>query len=107
MEGRGRDPGEGPAQDLLLAQRLHDDFAADRAGTRFGEHAADTDLAPKLQQRLVGGLGDGDIMPPTTDLPEFLSETEFERRFGGITAPEYKQLIADIDRRIAGLPLYR
>jgi hypothetical protein len=83
------------------------DIAADRAGTRFGEHAADTALAPKLQQRLVAGAGEKDIIPPTADLPEFLSEAEFKRRFGGVDAPKYKQMMTDIDRRIAALPLYR
>jgi len=83
------------------------DIAADRAGTRFGERAAHANLAPKLQQNLVGGVGDKDIMPPTTGLPESLSEAEFNRRFGGIDAPKYRQMIADIDRRITALPLYR
>ena len=82
------------------------DIAADRAGTRFGEHAAHAKLAAKLQQKLVAGVGDNEIMPQTADLPEFLSEKEFNRRFGGIDGPKYKQMIAAIDRRIAALPLY-
>jgi hypothetical protein len=64
-------------------------------------------LAPKLQRSLVGGMGDKDIMPRTDGLPESLSEAEFKRRFGGIDAPKYRQMIADIDRRITALPLYR
>ena len=84
-----------------------DDIAADRAGTRFGERAAHANLAPKLQEKLIAGVGEQDIMPQTADLPESLSEAEFKRRFGGIGAPKYKQMIAAIDRRIAALPLYR
>ena len=84
-----------------------DDIAADRAGTRFGEQAADADSAPKLQQRLAAGAGEKDVMPSTADLPASLSEAEFKRQFGGIDTPKYKQMIAAIDRRIAALPLHR
>jgi hypothetical protein len=83
------------------------DIAADRAGTRFGEHAAHSQLASKIQQRLVAGVADKDLIPPTAGLPESLSESEFKRQFGGVDAPKYQQMIATIDRRIAALPLYR
>jgi hypothetical protein len=46
-------------------------------------------------------------MPPTEDLPEFMAEAEFKRRFGGIDAPPYKHMMAEIERRIAALTLYR
>jgi hypothetical protein len=46
-------------------------------------------------------------MPATADLPEFMQEAEFKRRFGGIDGAEYKKMMAEIDRRIAALPLYR
>lgn len=84
-----------------------DDIAADRAGTRFGERAANPDLAPGLQQKLIAGVGERDLMPPIRDLPKSLSEAEFKRRFGGVGEPQYKRMIADIDRRVSGLPLYR
>jgi len=48
-----------------------------------------------------------DIMPAVRDLPEFMPEAEFKRRFGGIGAPAYKRMMDDIERRIAALPLYR
>ena len=84
-----------------------DDIAADRAGTRFGEYAANPALAQKLQRQLSMGIGEKDIMPATDDLPESLPEKEFLKRFGGIGAPPYKKMMADIERRIAALPLYR
>lgn len=84
------------------------DIAADRAGTRFGELAL---ARPReLQQRLAAAGGHVDeaaLMPPWRDLPEFLPEPEFVRRFGGVGAPEYQRLLAEIDRRIAALPLLR
>ena len=84
------------------------DIAADRAGTRFGEFAAgNKETAARLQQRLSAGVREHDMMPATNDLPEFMPEAEFQRRFGGIGAPAYKQMMANIERRIAVLQLYR
>lgn len=83
------------------------DIAANRAGTRFGETAANSATAKTFQQRLSAGIGEKDLMPATADLPEFMQEAEFKRRFGGVDAPEYKKMMADIERRIAALALYR
>ena len=83
------------------------DLAADRAGTRFGEHAAGSDTARGLQKRLRAGVSEPDIAPITHDLPEFMPEREFNRRFGGIDGPAYNRMIAKIESRITALPLYR
>ena len=83
------------------------DIAADRAGTRFGEYAANSVSARKLQQQLRAGVSEKDLMPATEDLPEFMPEREFIRRYGGVDAPEYNKMMVDIERRIAALPLYR
>jgi hypothetical protein len=83
------------------------DIAADRAGTRFGEYAANSVSARKLQQRHRAGISENDLMPATEDLPEFMPEAEFKRRFGGVDAPKYNQMMAEIDRRVAALPLYK
>jgi len=83
------------------------DIAADRAGTRFGEYAANPTSARVLQQRLRAAIGEKDIMPMTEDLPEFMPEREFQRRFGGIDAPPYKKMMAEIEQRIAALAFYR
>ena len=84
------------------------DIAADRASTRFGEWAAQSAASARnLQQRLATGILERQIMPITEDLPEFMPEPEFKRRFGGIDAPAYKQMMAEIERRIAALALYR
>ena len=79
------------------------DMAANRAGTRFGELAVGSPQA--LQQRLAGGLSDAQLLPRVDDLPEYLAEPEFLRRFGGVGAPPYNALLAEIDRRIAALAL--
>lgn len=85
------------------------DMAANRAGTRFGELALQQ--PQELQRRVTGAgrgpLRDEDLLPAVADLPEFMPEAEFRRRFGGVGAPAYEALLADIDRRIAGLALLR
>ena len=83
------------------------DLAADRAGTRLGEYAANPALAQKLQRQVSAGVGEKDIMPKTEDLPQFMPEKEFLKRYGGVDAPEYKKMMADIDRLVAALPIYR
>ena len=84
------------------------DIAVDRAGTRFGVLAvSDNESALKLQRQVAAGIRDSDILPRVSDLPEFMPETEFRKRFGGIGSPSYKRMMDDIERRIAALPLYR
>lgn len=82
------------------------DIAADRAGTRLGELALGRPR--ELQARLGSApVDDAALMPPWQDLPEFLPEAEFLRRYGGVGAPGYERMLAEIDRRIAALPLLR
>ena len=84
------------------------DIAADRAGTRFGELATGADAGIRRMQRLLAsGVHDADLLPEVKDLPEFMQEVEFNRRYGGIGAPAYRKMIKDIEQRVAGLPLYR
>jgi hypothetical protein len=81
------------------------DIAADRAGTRLGE------LALAQPQRLAAALArstqESDVMPAWADLPEFMPEADFRRRYGGIGAPPYNAMLAEIDRRVAALPALR
>lgn len=83
------------------------DIAADRAGVAFGENAANNATAQKLQMKVSAGIVEKDLMPATADLPEYMTEAEFKRRFGGVDGVEYKKMMADIERRVAALPLYR
>jgi hypothetical protein len=81
------------------------DIAADRAGTRLGELAL---LQPqRLQEALAGGVKETDVMPAWADLPEFMPEAEFKRRFGGVGAPPYLAMLAEIDKRVGALPALR
>ena len=89
------------------------DMAANRAGTRFGERAAQQpDRLQAALRALVAGrpghtLQESDFMPQAEDLPEFMAEPEFLRRFGGVGAPAYQQQMAEIERRVTALPVLR
>lgn len=84
------------------------DICADRAGTLFGERSAENSAsAAKLQQRMHDGVKESDVIPSTKDLPEFMPEPEFRRRFGGVGEPKYNAMMEEIERRIAALPLHR
>ena len=85
-----------------------DDLAADRSGARFGDRAAAAENSARaLQQRVAVGLDDGDLMPSWRDLPASLPEKAFRKRFGGFDAPAYRQLVDEIDSRVAALPVLR
>lgn len=81
------------------------DIAADRAGTRLGLLAQRDPRA--LQERLARGAAENDFMPDVADLPEFLSERQFLATYGGVDAPPYRRMLADIERRLDALPLLR
>jgi len=84
------------------------DIAADRAGTTFGDLATRSAAsARQLQRRVAAGVRESDVMPNAADLPEFMPEAEFMRRFGGIGAPAYQRMMRDIETRVAACPLYR
>lgn len=106
----------GPLADALgLAKEVDDaragsgfsftDIAVNRTGRRFGELAIE---APRrLQQAMAAGVPVGGLLPRVDDLAEFMPEADFVARFGGVGAPRYQQVLADIDARIASLALYR
>ena len=84
------------------------DLAADRAGIRFAEEAAASEArAARLQQRLAAGEDEGIFFPSLLGLPEDLSEARFRRAYVGLDSPEYQAALAEIDRRLDELPLYR
>lgn len=83
------------------------DLAADHAGTRLGQQAEGVSSAARLQSRLAVLADERAIMPNAADLPESMTEPEFKRRFGGIDAPAYTRMIAEIDSRIGALAAYR
>jgi hypothetical protein len=84
------------------------DIGADRAGTRLGEIASQSpQRALRLAQALAAGVKERDFMPDVSDLPEFLPEAEFLRRYGGIDGAGYKRMMATIEARVQSRPLLR
>lgn len=84
------------------------DLAADRAGTVFGVQATRSPQeARSLQRRFLNGVVEADFMPDVSGLPVASNEAELERRFGGVGAAAYRRVEAEVERRIAGLALYR
>lgn len=79
------------------------DIAADRAGARLGLLARRDPLA--FQARLARGLAEADLMPDVSDLPEYLSVREFQRRYGGVGTPAYQAVLREIEARLDRLPL--
>lgn len=83
------------------------DIAADRAGTLMGELAVAGEQQARQVQSLLATGAESDIMPKTSDLPEFIPEAEFMRRFGGTQGKAYQQMMDEIERRILALPVNR
>jgi hypothetical protein len=81
------------------------DVAANRAGTRFGQNLVGD--AARVQALLAPGPRETDLLPVLADLPDFMPEVDFVRRFGGVGAPAYEAQLAEIDRRLLELPLLR
>ena len=80
------------------------DIAADRAGTLFGERAtASQQDALWIQQLIIQGLDDKDLMPMWTDLPEFLSKPVFRQQYGNFDTPAYFQMMEKIEQRVKAL----
>ncbi len=84
------------------------DLAADRAGTRLGALAvSDATGQLRLRKAVAAGLQENDLMPEVRDLPEFMRQDEFVRRFGGVGQPRYQAMVQRIEQRLAALALYR
>lgn len=84
------------------------DLLADEAGTHFGERATRARvLAREIQQRAANARRDIDWMPSPEGLQEQMSEQDFKRRYGGIGGTGYQRVLADIERRIGEVALYR
>ncbi|MDT3707699.1 MAG: hypothetical protein ROZ09_12795 [Thiobacillus sp.] len=82
------------------------DVAANRAGVRLGERATG-EAALRVQRMLAAARSDTDLLPDFRDLPEYMPEPEFDRRFGPVDGPRYRQIVDSIDARLAAHPLVR
>lgn len=80
------------------------DLAANRAGVLLGERAMGP-AADRVQRQLATAHSDADLLPDFRDLPEFMPQAEFDRRFGPVGSARYQRVIDRIDARLAAHPL--
>lgn len=84
------------------------DLAADRAGSRLGESATRSAREARRVQAALAGVKDATVFfPRVDDLPEYMGQAEFQRRFGGVDAPAYQAMVEKIEARIGALEIYR
>lgn len=84
------------------------DLLADRAGTRFALAATSDDASARaMQLRLTRGWKLDEIFPQASDLPEGLTEDQLQEEFGGIGGEAYRQMLAEMERRLDQCPLLR
>jgi hypothetical protein len=83
------------------------DLMADRAGTTFAQAATrDEASARAMQERLDRGFKVDDFFPPAADLPEDLTDAEFQARFGGVGGAGYNRIVGEIERRLGRCAAY-
>ena len=81
------------------------DLGYDRAGARLGELAVGP-RAELVRLALAGVAKDAALVPSFADLPEFMPESVFVRRFGGVGSPAYLAEMTKIEYRLARHPLF-
>lgn len=82
------------------------DIAGDRAGVLLAVHAASSDNAARIQGLLSRAKNEADFFPDITGLPDNMTQAEFERRYGDVESQRYRELMADIEKRILQIPVY-
>lgn len=82
------------------------DLAADRAGTRLAELALNPDFSLQAQQILMSTKSESVFMPDIRQLPEGLQEREFTDFYQDLDNHAYRDLRAEIERRINACGLY-
>lgn len=81
------------------------DMVADAAGVAFAR--AFLAAPPEAWKPMLARLGGEEaILPAFADLPENLSEAEFRVRYGDVDSAAYAAMVAEIEARVADLPLY-
>jgi len=117
--GLAASAGTGIADSIGLLKEMEDalaggsgfsfrDLAADRAGVRFAELAVSGQAqAEGLQQMLASSPNEYFFLPDFNDLPERLSEQEFQQTYGSVASPAFAAVITEIEARLARVPLFK
>lgn len=84
------------------------DLLADRSGTMLAAKATQTKKdAIRLQKLLAEPFKESILIPAGNDLPEGLTDKEFQTQYGGVGGEKYNELLKEIDRRIAACNAYQ
>ncbi|MCP4749894.1 MAG: hypothetical protein GY866_03285 [Proteobacteria bacterium] len=84
------------------------DLMADRAGVAFAKRLLRDEATARLyHKRIAERFVAVEYFPSPGSLPENLTGREFERRFGRVGSPEYREMVRGIDTRIALSSAYR
>jgi hypothetical protein len=84
------------------------DLAADRAGARLGHLAARSERnAISAQQKMTLVISEDAYMPTLENLPENLSQSQFQQHYDSVLSSEFSRMTQDIDHRIQALSLYQ
>ncbi len=83
------------------------DLLMDSAGARFGRNATRSlESARRIQSRLGNGVADTELVPEVSGLPEGLSRARVEEEFGGFSGEGFREVEAEIERRLSRLAFY-
>ena len=77
------------------------DLMANRAGIRFAKAAIrDEETARAVQSQLAETFKVDDYFPVAADLPEGITQAEFQATYGGVGGPLYRQIEREIEQRL-------
>jgi hypothetical protein len=83
------------------------DLAADMAGVKLAERLLDKSGDGWRAQTMLAETTDERVFFPVIgDLPEGLSQKQFELEYGDLKDPRYRLLVTEIEHRLTLLPLY-
>jgi hypothetical protein len=83
------------------------DLAADMAGVKLAERLLDNAGDGWRAQTMLAETTDERVFFPVIgDLPEGLSQKQFELEYGDLKDPRYRLLVTEIEHRLTLLPLY-
>ncbi len=83
------------------------DLAADQSGIRFAELASEPRSARQLQQTAAQLTDERYFFPDISQLPEAISQPQFDRQYGDGSGEFYNQLLDAIKNAIDALPIHR
>lgn len=84
------------------------DIAADRAGSRMGTLAISSENSARyIQTFFAKGVIEMDLIPVIHDLPEHMSDQQFQQQYGHVGSSAYDRLMDEIEQRIDACRIFQ